>query len=444
MTEKKDPINRMLEMQKLLQKVTEANKQKEELETQKKIESIPIVETQHSEQTDECSNLPTKFLSLNQMKLSVKDISTSTNFIDKLKNDDSKYNEKQIEEKKAIKIVRSMARLTAGTVSVAPLKCKGVNCAFSQSCVTGDTVVSGPRDKKIRDIEIGDTVYSFNTETKQIEKDKVTDKIITEKKIIYLITTKYKNKLKVTSDHRILTINKKLDTFTWKTIDKGLTKGSRILIADVDEFIDDDLESVGDVFVDYITSIKELYTEDVYDITIKKNHNFIANTIIVHNCELFKQNEHIVGEDCLIESNLLQYWAEKYKDEFNIDEKSITDLHAIGRLCTYDLYEMRLTRYLSENDQTLLVDFVSSYDENNNPISNKATSAAWETIDKIDRMRSKTLKELMATREAKSKLVQTVTQAHASNSLSALKEKLDQLIKNQSSIVVDSEARVVN
>ena len=29
MTEKKDPINRMLEMQKLLQKVTEANKQKE-------------------------------------------------------------------------------------------------------------------------------------------------------------------------------------------------------------------------------------------------------------------------------------------------------------------------------------------------------------------------------------------------------------------------------
>ena len=106
MTEKKDPINRMLEMQKLLQKVTEANKQKEELEIQKKLEDTPVVEVK-PEEIDESSNLPTKFLSLNQMKLSVKDISTSTNFIDKLKNDDSKYNEKQIEEKKAIKIVRS-------------------------------------------------------------------------------------------------------------------------------------------------------------------------------------------------------------------------------------------------------------------------------------------------------------------------------------------------
>lgn len=104
---------------------------------------------------------------------------------------------------------------------------------------------------------------------------------------------------------------------------------------------------------------------------------------------------------------------------------------------------MRLTRYLSENDQTLLVDFISSYDEQGNAISNKATSAAWDTIDKINRMRSKELKELMATREAKSKLIQTVSEVNKTNSISALKDKLEKLIKESQSKTVEGEAKEV-
>lgn len=720
---KSDHINRMLEMQKLLQKVKQTNEEKETKEIVQEIKeekSIPLTE----DTSESSSNLPTKYLSLNQMKLSVKEISATTSFTERLKSVPSKYDELQIEEKKAKRLINSMAKLTSGTVSVAPLKCKGQDCSFKHSCVSGDTIVSGPRDKKIRDLEIGDVVYSFNLETKLIERDVVTDKQEMGVKQLYLITTWLGNKLKITGDHKILTVNKALNKFTWATIDSGeIKKGTRLLVDDVDEYIDDDLENVGDAFIDNVISIKPIKEDIVYDITIKKNHNFFASNIALHNCSFYQENVHIVGEDCQpkgskvltsshgyvniedldntvhrivtlkpsnqvlksgenftlhsrhvneeilkfstesgkissftknhyirarwkkdklvgkyfiylmyakgkyrigqtkaiqndnnlrpnekvygglpsrcrgekaekawilqvcdskieanlaeefwsistqtpktlflectkgrtrainkewvtqsqlndhfkrfdfsfekyskildnlglsilypifdinesrsynsfnltnftkmracnaieglidfkiiddylledmtistvvsiervpyngkvyslnvnrfhnyitddgiwtnncpVETNLLQYWSEKYIHEFNVDETSITDLHAIGRLCTYDLYEMRLTRYLSENDQTLLVDFVSSVDEDGNTISNKATSAAWDTIEKIDRLRSKTLKELMATRESKAKLAQTVIDVHNNNSLSALKDKFESLI----------------
>ena len=317
------------------------------------------------------------------------------------------------------------------------------NCAFSKTCVTGDTVVLGKKDKKIKDIEIGDIIYSFNLETKLIEKDTVTNKRVISNSKVYLLTTWYGNKIKLTSNHEVLTINSKLNKFTWKSIDEGLTKNDRILISDLDD-IDDDLESVGDVFVDKILSIKEVNQEDVYDITVKKNSNFFANNVVVHNCSFFQEGvKDIVGKPCPTESHLLDYWLEKYKAEFNVDDNSLTDMHSIGRLCTFDIYEMRLTRYLSEHDQTLLVDFISSYDEQGNAISNKATSAAWDTIDKINRMRSKELKELMVTREAKSKLIKTIEESNKTNSISALKNKLEELIKLSQGTTIEGEVKDV-
>lgn len=437
MNNKNDHISKMIEMQKRLQSIKNTELKEEVKETSSTIPSITVEDKEEA-------NLPSKYLSLNQVKLSTKELAKTTSYLDRMRNINDKYEDIQMTEQQANKVRREMLRLTTGVASVVPLNCKGSQCSFSKTCVTGDTIVLGKKDKKIKDIQINDIIYSFNLKTKLIEKDIVTNKVITENKKIYLITTWYGNKIKLTSDHQVLTINKSLSTFKWKTIDDGLVKNDQILISDLDD-IDEDLESVGDVFVDKILSIKELGTETVYDITVKKNQNFFANNIIVHNCSFFTEGINVVGKPCPVESNLLDYWMEKYKSEFNIDDSSITDLHSVGRLCTFDIYEMRLTRYLSEHDQTLLVDFISSYDEQGNAISNKATSAAWDTIDKINRMRSKELKELMATREAKSKLIQTVSEVNKSNSLSALKNKLDTLIKEQGkpSTTIEGEVKEV-
>lgn len=427
---KPEHINKMLEMQKLLQQV-QNNKES------KKIETVAVSEEVKEEPVD--AGLPTKYISSNQLKLSIKDMATSANFLDKLKMTPKEDKELKITEQQASKIRREMVRLTTGTAAVVPLRCKGSQCAFKSTCITGDAIVSGPKDKKMKDLEIGDIIYSFNLDNNRIEKDTVVNKVNNGVKSVYLVTTWYGNKLKVTSDHQFLTVNKNLNKYDWKSIDEGLVKGTKIIIDDVDD-VDDDLESIEDVFVDKILDIKKIKEDVVYDITTKKNHNFFANHINVHNCNFYLEGIAPLDEACTVEEELINYWLEKYKNEFSVQEDSITDLHAIGRLVTYDIYEMRLTRYMSENDPTLLVDFVSSFDERGNPISNKTTSAAWDTIDKIDRMRSKTLKELMATREAKTKLIQTVSQAHTNNSLTALREKFESLIKQHSSVTVEGSA----
>lgn len=432
-----DHIQRMMEMQKKLQQAKTLQESVEvKEETPNKIEVMEVEENQDT-------NLPSKYLSLNQVKVSTKELSNTTSYMDKLRNINDNYETIQMNEEQAKKVKRELLRLTSGVAAVVPLNCKGSQCAFAKTCVTGDTVVLGKKDKKIKDIEINDVIYSFNTTTKRIEKDVVTDKRLVGIKKVFEITTWYGNKIKLTADHEVLTINKNLSKFKWKTIEDGLAKNDKILISDLDD-IDDDLESVGDVFVDKILSIKELKETEVYDISVKKNQNFFGNNIVVHNCSFYQSGvKDLVGKPCPTEAHLMDYWLEKYKTEFNVDDKSITDLHAIGRLCTFDIYEMRLTRYLSENDQTLLVDFISSYDEEGRPISNKSTSAAWDTIDKINRMRSKELKELMATREARSKLVQTVSEVNKNNSISALKDKLEKLIKESQSKTVEGEAKEV-
>ena len=431
-----DPVQRMMEMQK---KIQDAQKVAAELKEKPKtiIETTPIEEEKEP-------GLPSKYLSLNQVKVSTKELTNSTSYMEKFRNINDQYENIQMDENQAKKVKRELLRLTTGVAAVVPLNCKGSQCTFSKTCVTGDTVVLGKKDKKIKDIEVNDIIYSFNLNTKLIEKDTVIAKQSMGVKQVYEVSTWYGNKIKLTSDHEILTINKGLSKFKWKTIDSGLTKNDNILISDLDD-IDDDLESVGDVFVDKILSIKPLKEIEVFDISVQKNQNFFGNNIIVHNCSFFQAGvKDLVGKPCPTEAHLLDYWLEKYKTEFNIDDSSITDLHAIGRLCTFDIYEMRLTRYLSENDQTLLVDFISSYDEQGNAISNKATSAAWDTIDKINRMRSKELKELMATREAKAKITQTASEVHKSSSLTALKDKLDQLIRESQSKTVEGIVKEVN
>lgn len=396
----------------------------------------PVVELK----TKETQNmLPTTYLSSTELKLSTKDIVHKTTYLERLKQTDERFEDLKYTEKQVRKIRNAMTRFSTGSVSVAPLTCKGSQCPFASTCVSGDTIVliKGGRTRKIKDLKVGDIIYSYNLERTRLEEDSIiaTNKI--ESKPVYLIKTKYGNKIKATEDHKFLslTISQKL---IWKSLDESLSVGSVLIVTDFDDDYED-VEALGDAFIDYIVSIKLLENEDVYDITINKNHNFIANNIVVHNCPYQMENVAPIDLPCPIELELIEYWMGKYIEEFNIDETSITDLHMVSRLCTYDIYEMRLHKYLALHDQTILVDFVSSFDELGNAISNKSTSAAFDTIDKIDRMRSKTLKELMATREAKTKVAQTVAQAKAGLDISDLRSKFEQLLKLKESKIINHD-----
>lgn len=422
-----DKMKQMQDIMKLQQTIAEARESsKNKISVEEVIEEKEVVNT-----------LPTTYISANQLKLSAKELTHKVSYLDRLRQDDDRYEKLQIAEEKAKKIRRGLTRLTTGTAAVVPLKCNGPECSFKATCLVGDTEVllKGGKRRFIKNMQINDIIYSFNITNQQLQVDRVTNVKNMGLKAVYKITTQYGNTIEATNDHPFLSENEEGRLF-WNTIDAGLTPGSTVLVEDFDQRYAEDIYSIGDAYRDKVVSIEYAGLKEVFDITVEGNHNFVANNFIVHNCPYYLEGVAPVGLACLVELQLIEYWMEKYQNEFNIDDNSITDMHMISRLCEYDIYDMRVTRYLAEHDQTLLVDFISSYSEDGDPISNKATSAAFEVKERIDRLRSKTLKELMATREAKAKILTTVANNTSNMNLAQMKQKFDELVKEKTDLKI--------
>jgi len=394
----------------------------------------------------EDNSLPTTYINTKGIMLNSKDIMTKTSYLDKLEIDHSKYEHLKFTPEQAKRIQTSMSRLSSGVTAVVPLICTGPSCPFARTCLEIGTEVltysSNSGVKTIETLVVGDIVYSFNLEREEIEHDYVEAVTYMGFKLVYEIKTHTGEKIKATVDHPFLTEDSK-GNFIWLSLEDGLKIGHKLFLADV-KTVDDTLDSRGDLLIDVIESIEIAYKTEVYDITVRNNSNFFANNILLHNCPYQQEGKAPIGEQCLVETNLIGYWMERYFDEFNLDENSITDLHMVSKLCEYDIYEMRVTKYLAEQDQNLLTDFISSYDEQGNPISNKAISAAFEAKERIARMRSKTLNELLATRESKLKVQQVTNENTASTDLAKMKEKLDQLIKEKYTTTIDGKSKRIN
>jgi len=419
-------------------KIQDIFKRAEELSLKKKI--IETVEVEESEPTP---NLPSEYVTASGIMLSSKETMTNTNFLNKLDLSQNAYKDLTFTKEQAKRIQSEMARLTTGVIGVTPLTCLGPQCRFAKTCISIGTEIAVYNSKngykKIEDLRENDIVYSFNLETKNVEHDKVLALRYMGVKHIYRIKTHTTLTLDCTIDHPILTeVNGKT---TFLTIEDGLKVGSVVYIADTDGNTDESINSYGDLLVDFIESIEYIGKEEVYDITVQNNQNFFAGNICVHNCPLQEENKAPIGKDCWIEVNQIQYWMEKYIIEFNVDGNSLTDLHMIAKLCEYDILEMRATKYLKQNDQDLLTDFISSYDEAGNPISNKAISPAFELKERVARMRSKTMQELMATREAKAKIIESGNTKKTTD-LSALRDQLKELIANKEKLVEGTSKRV--
>lgn len=408
----------------------QTDKEKKEKESIIEIVDVTPILTQEEPQ----NTLPSTFISASTIRLSSKEATNALTFHQRLSQADERYDKIQISEDKGKKILKGMVRLTTGSASVVPMKCKGSDCSMKETCLTGDTLVLTPKGHvKITSLNIGDKVYSLTVKDKRLVLDTITNTTKAGVKEVFEIKTKYGNKITATSDHAFL-IKDDAENLVWKTIEDGLFIDDYLTVEDFDPKYADDINSEGDIYFDPIIDIIAKGLHDVYDITVELNSNFIANNIISHNCPYYAQGAAPVNLPCLVERDLISYWMEKYIIQFNVEEDSITDMHMISRLCEYDIYDMRLSRYLAEHDQTLLADFVTAYGEDGAPITNKTVSAAFEIKERIDKSRSKTLKELMATREAKQKLA---VAAQVSNNIdfAGLKDMLATMHKNKEKTV---------
>lgn len=346
------------------------------------------------------------------------------------------------------KAKRKVGRLTTGASAAIPLVCQGVQCPFKARCVQEDTLVFTPIGfKKIKELKERDCIYSFNSEG-YLEKDLITQVVCNGLKETFKIKTNYGFELIVTEDHPILTFISEDDTKDYLSIKEGLKVGFTVFIIDENlELIIDSLD-FGDMFEDTIKSIEPYKASKVYDISVENNSNFIANNIAVHNCPYFKEDLHEVGEDCLVEEQLVQYWTQKYIDELDIDYNSISEMHIVSNLVEITIMDLRMTNYMSINNQTLMMEFIASVDPQGNVLSNKGPSVALDIKERLARQKLKLLETLNNTREKKAKLIidtgGSVNKENSKNLLNKLDRLYNKLNNNNGPQTIDAEVIDIN
>lgn len=147
---------------------------------------------------------------------------------------------------------------------------------YSFPCLTKDTLVLTDKgEKPIIDIKVGDKVFTHMNCYKKVLASKKTGY-----KNIFEIKTKYTS-VKCTKNHKFY-VRVKIN-------DKELGNPQWVEAKDLNK--DCYLAYVGDLYPDVIEYIplEEIIDlgqkEDVYDIEVEDAHSFIANNVIVHNCQ---------------------------------------------------------------------------------------------------------------------------------------------------------------
>lgn len=158
-------------------------------------------------------------------------------------------------------------------------------------------------------------------------------------------------------------------------------------------------------------------------------------------CVYYEIGKVPLGKACLVEAQLIEYWMAQYFEEFDVNPERITEVHLISELAELDIYEMRVTKYLAENHQTLLQEVMTGVDPAGNVISNLEVSRAFDLKERLKKQRMKVLEALMATRKEKIKAIVGVTGGtDTASRISELKEKLEKLNRDVSAVTIDGES----
>lgn len=160
-------------------------------------------------------------------------------------------------------------------------------------------------------------------------------------------------------------------------------------------------------------------------------------------CPYYQERIHEVGEDCLVEAQLIEYWTYKYIEELDIDTTSISEMHTLSSLVELAIMDLRMSNYIAIKDQDLMMDFIASVDPNGGILTNKGTSVAFEVKERIDKRRLKILETFNNTREKKAKLLLDASEVQAKSPARSIIDKLDKLATQVQQTMNISEAEVV-
>lgn len=412
-----------------------ARSNKLEQESKIKEKLIPIVQQQEE------VNLPTIFEPVQGLSLTGDEtgLVTKDAIMRKYSFDAETYSNLNLNQEQLQRIKKSVGRMTHGASASVPITCKGVDCSYVSRCVHGDTeiLVDGLTTKRIKDLTVGEYVYSINQESLLLEKKKILDVFVNPVKPIYKVKTLLEREVLVTDNHPFAVYEN--EQLKWVTIQDGLDETYKILSIDTLDTKSLTVDTVGDCLIDQIVEIEYVFDEVVYDIEVEDNHNFIGNGIVLHNCPFADAGTMPVGRPCAVETLLAEYWTSKYMDDLDINPDSISEMHALSNLVEISILENRVTMFMAINEQDLTMDYITSFDEDGNAITNKAISNAYEIRERLDKRKLKTLESLNSTREKRAKLqLQTIETTSQASTLISIKEQMQEAfrqLKNSGKVI---------
>jgi len=197
--------------------------------------------------------------------------------------------------------------------------------AGKRGCLTGETNVFTDKGyKPIKEFNVKkDKILSFNKEKKEFEWETADLlKYDISKENLLEIELEDRRKLQLTKEHPLLsTIGDRLLSLIWLKANK-LKKEDYLLS------IDNELKNLEPIKIKSIKEIENI--KEVYDLSVNKNHSFIANGIISHNsgksyslgviCEELSDLPEEVKKNIapLIFDTMGIFWTMKYKNEKDI------------------------------------------------------------------------------------------------------------------------------
>ena len=180
-------------------------------------------------------------------------------------------------------------------------------------CLVGDTRVETEFGyKEIKDIEIGDKVWTFNVDTQKRELADVTMHMNKGVKDVFEIRTLH-NQIEGTSDHKLLCYEN--NSLVYKEI-QDINIGDLLVIDNSNNKQEKKYDLVNRLENGFKTE-KVRYKEYVgkkttYDITVSnKNSNFFANGIVTHNCSMLLAARRHFRMLALMEDMMLIYRLER-------------------------------------------------------------------------------------------------------------------------------------
>ena len=180
-------------------------------------------------------------------------------------------------------------------------------------CLVGDTRVETEfGHKEIKDIEIGDKVWTFNVDAQKRELADVTMHMNKGVKDVFEIRTLH-NQIEGTSDHKLLCYEN--NSLVYKEI-QDINIGDLLVIDNSNNKQEKKYDLVNRLENGFKTE-KVRYKEYVgkkttYDITVSnKNSNFFANGIVTHNCSMLLAARRHFRMLALMEDMMLIYRLER-------------------------------------------------------------------------------------------------------------------------------------